>query len=100
MDSPELGMISDAERPTLKGNMESLRDDGLSADAGLIYALFWLRGGRAHKSKIFRDADEWAARYGVATWDRVLTWVDDLAMDAAIAEPIVRRIALGKEDDR
>jgi hypothetical protein len=84
-----------SDRPTLKGDLQALRDRGISPCASLMYAMLWLRGGCANKSKIFQDLDEWKARYGEYNWDNIMAWADEVIMEAEIAEPIVRRTELG-----
>jgi hypothetical protein len=91
--------MNSSDRPTLKGNLQGLKDRGISPYASLMYAMFWLRGGCAHKSKIFRDLDEWKVRHGEPTWDNIIEWADQCVMEAEIAEPIVRRTALGDSGD-
>ena len=67
-----------------------------SPEAALVLANMWLRGGQATREQIYKDADEWEAKHGAPTWEKLLAWAEGMEMEANLADPIVKSTVYGR----
>jgi hypothetical protein len=69
----------------------------------LFLACCWLRGCDARNSRLSlwaADAYEWILRHGVPTREKLLTWIDELGIEAEIPAPLVRLNLQGSDPCR